>query len=327
MVLSKPVLNIPAEISEEEENYMRLQLLRGLIEKVLRKEFHKHFDEKPGVLCYQLKGRKKDIDKLLQKRLIGHEQYNLLLPKNGCSVNSEKFDVSLLVTLLRSLCGYGYTKNWKPDVTDKSAKANICHCINVRNKIQHLTPAIILKDMEEIFDVIEQPLLDLGLTKEEFDRIKTMKIVDQQTKTKLNKLEESSKIYQYGCQMPVKNFYSRNEELQELHELMENSFDEKDFTNSKLGVVISGMGGVGKSQLGRQYWKIHQGNFYSDSCIWINGQSKETMENDFQTIGDQCGLRKIKNPDGTFKKLSEVVYWVYSHFAKREDNRLPQKKV
>ena len=102
MALSRPAVNIPGEISEEQENYMRLQLLRGLIEKILREEFHKHFDVKPGVLCHQLKARKKDIDKLLQKKIIGIDQYNLLLPQSS-SVYSEKFDLSLLVILLLSL--------------------------------------------------------------------------------------------------------------------------------------------------------------------------------------------------------------------------------
>ena len=103
--------------------------------------------------------------------------------------------------------------------------------------------------------------------------------------------------------------------------------DSYDFMNNKLGVVVSGMGGVGKSQLARQYWKVHQGQFYSDHCIWINGQNKETMKNDFQNIGERCGFEEIKNSDGTFKKLSEVVYWVYQHFAKRKDYNSPARKV
>jgi len=115
------------------------------------------------------------------------------------------------------------------------------------------------------------------------------------------------------------------DELQELHKLMENSFDEADFTNHKMGVVISGMEGIGKSQLVRQYWKIHQENFFSDHCIWINGHSEATMANDFRAIGELCDMPK--NSDGAFTKQSEIVSWVYRHFAKREDNNSSTKKV
>jgi len=173
------MMNIPGEITEEEENYFRLQLLRGFTEKTLRKEFHKHFDEKPGILCHQLKARKKDIDKLLQKNLIGSEQYNLLLPQHDF-VYSEKFDVSLLVTLLRNLCGYNYTK--KPKVTDRSVKANIQRCLTLRNRIQHLPPAVFKEEMDDIFELLEQPLIELGSTQIEFDGLKTIDIVDKKQK-------------------------------------------------------------------------------------------------------------------------------------------------
>ena len=131
------------------DSYIRLQLLRELIEKILREEFHKHFDVRPGVLCHQLKARKKYIDKLLQKKVIGIDQYNLLLPQSS-SVYSEKFDVSLLVILLRNLCGYGFTKNWKPNENDNSITANIHRCVGIRNKIQHLPPKVTKEDMDDI---------------------------------------------------------------------------------------------------------------------------------------------------------------------------------
>jgi len=313
---------ILGEMSDREVNYTRLQPLRGLMEKTLREEFHKSFDKDPGSLYTQLQAYKSEINKLLKKGIIGQEQYDLLLPPYGCFVYSEKFDVSLLVTLLRSFCGCNYTKNWSPKENDRSAKANIHRCLKVRHIIQHSPTAISEKEMEDIFDQVEQPLLELGATQMEFNAIKTMKIIDKEAKNTIKKLEESNKKFHYGSQTPVANFFSRDDELQSLHQKMEYSFDS---TNNKMGVVISGMGGVGKSQLARQYWKI-QGSFY-DNCIWINGQSKETMENDFQTIGERCGLTKIKNPDGTFKELREILHCVYMYFARRKDYNSPVRKV
>ena len=320
------VKKIPGEISDEEENYMRLQLLRGLIEKMLREEFYKHFSQDERNLFTELQACKEEIDKLLKKGIIGKEQYLLLLPEHGCFVYAKKFDASLLVTLLRSLCGYSYSKNWAPKENDPSVKANIQRCLKIRHEIQHLPPAVEEKVMNDIFSRSEQLLLNLGAARKEFDELKTFNIVDKKNKSTIKRLEETHEKYQYGCQTPVKNFFSRDDELENLHQKMKDSFDEENVANNSLGVAICGMGGVGKSQLARQYWKIHQGNFYSDSCVWINGESKETMENDFQTIGERCGLTKIKNPDGTFKKLSEVVYWVYVHFGKRQNNS-PAKKV
>jgi len=319
------VKNIPSEISEEMENKFRLQLLRSLIKKTLRAELHKHFDEDPGILCQQLKARKKDIDSLLEEGTIGHGLYNLLLPQNGGSVYSESFGVSPLVIMLQNLCGYSFTTDWIPEENEKSVKANIHRCIAGLDRIQD-SPAIVLKkDMDDIFNILEQPLLDLDATQMEFNRLKTIKIIDSETKSITNELEVSNKQFHYGCKTPVPNFFSRDDELQELHKLMENSFDEADFTNHKMGVVISGMEGIGKSQLVRQYWKIHQENFFSDHCIWINGHSEATMANDFRAIGELCDMPK--NSDGAFTKQSEIVSWVYRHFAKREDNNSSTKKV
>ena len=232
----------PGKITDEQGNYLRFQLIIMLIEKTFRKLFHNFYEKEPTGLCSQLKTKKNEIDMLLKKKSISEEEYNILLPKNNAFVKSDNFDTSFLKKLLLNLCGY--------KVGSDKAKA-IRYCIVMRNKIQHWPTEIPVKDkdIDDMICNIKNHLLVLGASKDEINELKNKQIADKEVKKQIKKLEESSSKFYYEYKTPIENFFNRVKELKTLHQLMQDSFDETDYQNNKLGVVVHGMGGVGKSQL------------------------------------------------------------------------------
>ena len=150
----------PNYISEDEENGLRLQLLRAKMEKILREQFHKHLPVDPVHLYQHFFNHKKKLLDLKKKGKITKEQFDLLLPTNF-RVDSEKFDLSLLITLLFEFCGYKLPNpTWKPDESDRSEIANFVRFRIARNKIQHGIVSVTEKEFDEIFESVKQPMLD-----------------------------------------------------------------------------------------------------------------------------------------------------------------------
>ena len=81
------------------------------------------------------------------------------------------------------------------------------------------------------------------------------------------------------------------------------------------GVVLHGYPGMGKSETARQYWNVYQ-NSYGNFIVWLNAANATSMESDFRAVGERCGLSsKIKNVDGSFIEIVQIVDLVYRHFA------------
>jgi len=81
------------ETKDCQEYDFRGQLLVGEMESKFRKRFHKNFSKDPNKLCNELKNHEAEINKLLNKKVIKRDQYNLLLPTNVSTVDSDDFDV------------------------------------------------------------------------------------------------------------------------------------------------------------------------------------------------------------------------------------------
>ena len=219
------------------------------------------------------------------------------------------------MTLLTNLCGFTYPgRKFKPAQTDKSEFAELFRLKRGRDNIKH-KPKLSVSDQRfyNLFAELTPSLLALGVNQDTIDNIKTMKIRDKVTRAQIaifNKMKESLKSFNFNSIPPVDNFFSRENEIDDLHKKLIASF------RSKFGVVLHGFPGLGKSETARKYWKKYGKCQYDDIVVWINAESVTTMENQFKQIADRCGLEdKITNPDGKLKSSKEIVDIVYRFFA------------
>ena len=85
------------EASNEQINASRMQILRSYKEEVLRDKFHETFPRDPKALYETFQKKKAKIKKMMRNRLIFQDQFNLMFPPTGDTVDSRKFDVKLLM--------------------------------------------------------------------------------------------------------------------------------------------------------------------------------------------------------------------------------------
>jgi len=88
------------ETTETQEYGFRNQLLVGEMEDTLLEVFHRTFSKNPQLLYQELQKKQRELLKL---NLFKHEKV-LVLPTNGNSVHSSKFDITLLSKLVRKFC-------------------------------------------------------------------------------------------------------------------------------------------------------------------------------------------------------------------------------
>ncbi|XP_076088574.1 E3 ubiquitin-protein ligase DZIP3-like isoform X2 [Mytilus galloprovincialis] len=128
-----------SHVSEEEENGLRMHLLltktsSRAVRKLFDKEFH------PSCLEDVIKKAYGKLCDLKIKRVINAAQWNLLFPHGG-EPNSETFDVTLMVALLRNMADLpepttGYDQ--LPSSTDKTPMADVARIKHYRNQLAHL---------------------------------------------------------------------------------------------------------------------------------------------------------------------------------------------
>ena len=305
---------LPTETTKEQINGTRLQIFRGLSEETCLDRFHNNdtqsFSRDPNTLYLELQEKISPINRLKKQRVLKQDQYDLLIPPSGDTVDSTKFDITLLMVLLTNFCGFKYPmKNWIPQGTDINTFANIVRVKRTRDEVQHKPFEVSDAEFKRIVPLFEQPLLALGVSQEKIDNVLKMRIIDEETKQTLEKYEKSQTSFNHNYIPPVANFFSRDTELKELHNKLINSF------GSKFGAVLSGFPGVGKSETARQYWVKYGKSSYEDIIVWVNAENAATMESEFQDIGEECGIQKIKKPDGNYVETKKLVDLVYRHYA------------
>ncbi|WP_353282647.1 ankyrin repeat domain-containing protein [Wolbachia endosymbiont (group A) of Pogonocherus hispidulus] len=95
--------------------------------------------------------------------------------------------------------------------------------------------------------------------------------------------------------------------------------------------TISGLGGVGKSELARKY-AYKYGKYYGGNVIWINAENFEDMKNSFLRLArNRLGIFP-KDKYGNDKTIETIVREVYAFFARRRslfifDNVQEYKKI
>ncbi|CAB4018308.1 Hypothetical predicted protein, partial [Paramuricea clavata] len=134
----------------------------------------------PANLPAVLNGNKKSLLRLKFKVVNGH-QWDLLFPPSGNPPDSKTFDVTLLMVLLRNICGLpppatGW--NTMPPDTDRSPQANITRIKLFRNEVYaHVASTQVDKaTFENLWQKISEALVDLNIPQKEIDDLKTCPI-------------------------------------------------------------------------------------------------------------------------------------------------------
>jgi ankyrin repeat protein len=99
----------------------------------------------------------------------------------------------------------------------------------------------------------------------------------------------------------VQSFTGREEELDQIATVIKQGI-----------VVISGLGGVGKSELAIKYARSHYST--EDSVIWINGETQENAKESFRRLLKELGI-KTKDQDGDEKSVGLMAKEAYDFVA------------
>ena len=126
-----------ASSTKETTNYARLcRLLVDIGTQALRDTFHAI--HAPGNLHSVLAAKEPTLQSLRAKRIINPTQWGKLFPAIPNSVSTHSFDTTLLMILLRNLCGFtAPLTGWDamPAVTDLSREADIARVKYFRNTV------------------------------------------------------------------------------------------------------------------------------------------------------------------------------------------------
>ena len=155
----------PFSSSKETTNYARLcRLLVGVGTQALRDTFDKIHP--PAGLHAALGSHRPILQSLRKRRIIHPTQWEKLYPTISSSVSSVNFDITLLVLLLRNICGLRPpTTGWDslPPAADMSIEANIAR-VNYYRDILYGTNQASLDDItfDRYWKDISSALVGLG---------------------------------------------------------------------------------------------------------------------------------------------------------------------
>lgn len=87
-------------------------------------------------------------------------------------------------------------------------------------------------------------------------------------------LDQYIKLVFFNVTSPIDSFVGRKKELNVIYELL----------RKKRQVLISGLGGIGKTQLTRKYVQEYKINCYYGRVIWINAENEQTVEGSLKKL-------------------------------------------
>ncbi|WP_353281453.1 tetratricopeptide repeat protein [Wolbachia endosymbiont (group B) of Horisme vitalbata] len=116
----------------------------------------------------------------------------------------------------------------------------------------------------------------------------------------------------FNVKKPVILFAGRREELIDLHNKIQRS-SEKVTVISQI-TSISGLGGIGKTELARQYVQEYSKDCY-DNVIWINAESEIALVESFTRLAKNKLRIDIKDENGKEKDIKALIEEVYEFFS------------
>ncbi|XP_046400533.1 uncharacterized protein LOC124166866 [Ischnura elegans] len=124
---------------------------------------------------------------------------------------------------------------------------------------------------------------------------------------------EMSGGIRFNLRHPVFDFIGREQPLKLVHELLQGG-SEASCSMVPRAVVVSGLGGMGKSELAREYAKRHHPSQYGN-VIWIDSENRERLEWSFKTLAfGRLGILK-EDKNGGVKDIEIIVQETYDFFC------------
>ena len=176
------------------------QLLRKKINQYQLEIFHRHLPRDPATLFTELKQYEKALKKLIRRRILKEDQWELLFPASGLT-DSTKFDTTLTSILIRNICGYtepGTGWDQEPDPTDLTVIADSIRLRLNRNRIQHGRLETTRKEHKALYKLVEPPLVRLGCPP--------------------NELKQLQPVFKYRIPNATPNFFGREDQLKHIHD-------------------------------------------------------------------------------------------------------------
>ncbi|WP_410542226.1 tetratricopeptide repeat protein [Wolbachia endosymbiont of Tetranychus urticae] len=118
----------------------------------------------------------------------------------------------------------------------------------------------------------------------------------------------------FDVKKPVSLFTGRKEELADLHRKIHRG--SKKATLISQITSISGLGGIGKTQLAREYIQEYSKDYYN--IIWINAESEMSIVESFNRLAKDELKINTKDADGKEKDMKSIVKEVYKFFSNSE---------
>ncbi|WP_448129107.1 tetratricopeptide repeat protein [Wolbachia pipientis] len=115
--------------------------------------------------------------------------------------------------------------------------------------------------------------------------------------------------FRFEVRNPVGSFTGRTEELRELHKLIQKSQGVATVISQL--VSISGLGGIGKTELAKKYIEEHSKD-YDNNIIWIKADHETMVQSFLRLARDPLG---IPTED---RDIESIVRDIYAFFAKRK---------
>jgi ankyrin repeat protein len=116
---------------------------------------------------------------------------------------------------------------------------------------------------------------------------------------------------------PVKSFTGRDDELKHLHDVLQSKGGQAVVSQI---TSISGLGGIGKSELARKYAYDYK-KYYGDNVVWINAETQESIRKSFQGLATQklrIPITEKKDEKEQERDIKSIIEDVYKYFQKAE---------
>ena len=134
----------------------------------------------------------------------------------------------------------------------------------------------------------------------------------------------------FDLRLPVENFVGREAALNELHQTLllgKTATIVNAMSGMSLGsapsleltsgaqAAVSGLGGIGKTQLALRYAQLHVTE-YDNNVVWINSETKLDMSRSFSKLAAKLAIER-KDEYGEHKDIERIVEEIYDYFSDR----------
>src|ERR1700733_13479158 len=115
----------------------------------------------------------------------------------------------------------------------------------------------------------------------------------------------------FDVSKPVKSFTGRNDELEALHSALQSESGQVVISQI---TSISGLGGIGKSELARKYAWDYKKCYYNN--VWINAETQESFKKSFQELAKELKIAITEKRDEKEQErdIKSIVKDIYKYF-------------